>query len=146
MQKFVFPALVLALTVGAIYAATRDPAPDEEAAVKLAVSAREADAVTPWLQVAARELGHKRVRSYEQGVFIDTDDASITFTESKDGMDLHVAFESKYRIPAGKRAAAVAELKAHGEQIFARAQELKARDAMGGAMAQTERAPAGNGT
>ena len=145
MQKLIFPAIVIALTLAAIYAATREAAPDESTAVKLAVSAREADEVTPWLQVAARELGHGRVRAYDSGVFIDAENASIAFTEAKDGMHMQVAFETKYRIPSKAREAAVADLKAHGEKIFARAQELKAREAMGGAMAQNERAQTGNG-
>jgi hypothetical protein len=144
MQKLVFPALVVSMTLGAFYLATRTEVPDEETAVKLNVSAREADEVTPWLAAAAKELGHGRVRAYDKGVFIDSDNASIAFTEAKDGMQMQVAFETKYRIPAKAREEALADLKTHGEKIFARAQELKSREAMGGAMARAE-APAGNG-
>lgn len=138
MQKLVFPTLIVAMTLGAFYLALRSPPADEETAVKLSVSAREAEDVTPWLAAAAKELGHGRVRAYEQGVFIDADNASIAFTEAKDGMQMQVAFETKYRIPHQARQAALADLKQHGEKIFARAQELKSREAIGGAMARAD--------
>jgi hypothetical protein len=138
MQKAIFPALIVAGVLFTAYKVTETEAPDEETAVKLAVNGREAEAVTPYLQAAARQMGHSRVRAYDEGVFIDSDNASIYFTEAKDGMEMHVAFESKYRIPARAREAALKDLKAHGEQIFAKAQELKSLDAMGGAMARAD--------
>jgi hypothetical protein len=145
MQKIIFPALIVAGIVFTGVKMTEAEPADKETVVKLAVNGREAEAVTPYLQTAARQMGHNKVRAYDEGVFIDADNANIFFTESKDGMQMHVAFESKYRIPAAAREAALADLKAHGEQIFAKAQELKSLDAMGGAMARAETASAHGG-
>lgn len=130
-MKNVLPALAIALAAGVtVYAMTKEPAQSEDAhQVKLPVAAVSAPEITPWLQAAATELGHTKVRAYDGSVFIDVGDDRISFFKEGNSLNMHVAFESKYRHAKADRDPALKELQAKGETIYQQAMQMQARAA-----------------
>jgi hypothetical protein len=131
MRTLLFSAAVLA----AVTACTARPS-EEEANVKLPVTALSVPEVTPWIEKAARELGHTRVRAYQNGVFIDVAGDTISFFREKNGMTMHVGLESKYEHAKSDRAAALKDLQVKGDAIFQQALSLQARSHAESQMAQ----------
>jgi hypothetical protein len=130
MTKFLFPALIVVACAGTAYAMMRGtPADEGEAAVKLPVTASMAPEITPWLQAAATDLGHKAVKAYDGSVYINVGDDKISFFKDKNAMQMHVEFESKYRHSMADREPALKALEAKGQAIFEHALSMQARDA-----------------
>lgn len=128
-MKTVAPALAIALAAAAtVYAMTKEPAQaDKETQSKLPVAAVSAPEITPWLRVAAEELGHAKVRAYDGSVFVELGDDRISFFKEGNSMQMHVAFESKYRHAKNDRAEALKALHAKGEGIYQKAVDMQAR-------------------
>ena len=128
-MKPVAPALCIALAAAAtVYAMTMEPAEADAASQsKLPVAAVSAPEITPWLRVAAEEMGHAKVRAYDGSVFVELGDDRISFFKEGNSMQMHVAFESKYRHASGDRDAALKELHAKGESIYQKAVDMQAR-------------------
>lgn len=129
MRNFIFPSLIALGIAGTLYAMSRAPSEkaDAEGVVKLPVAAAEADKIAPWLNTAARELGHSRVRAYDGSVFIDVGDDSISFFKDDGTLTMHVGVESKYRHARKDRAAVVKGLEEKGQAIYEHALQLRAR-------------------
>lgn len=128
-MKTALPFLALAAALGGtVYMMTKEPAQAEEAAQsKLPVAAVSAPEITPWLHVAAKELGHAKVRAYDGSVFVEVGDDRISFFKEGNSMQMHVAFESKYRHAKSDRDDALKALHAKGESIYQKAVDLQAR-------------------
>ncbi len=135
MKHAAFPLLIVLASCLAVFAVVRDTPADEAGVVQLALSTHEAQEVTPYLQAAALELGEHRVRAYGKGVFINGDNATIAYVQTNGALQMHYAFESKYRVAHAQRESELKALRSHGEAIVARAQEIRARQALDGAIA-----------
>ena len=132
MTKFIFPALIVLGCVGTVFAMTHGGSADAgEKAVKLPVTASAAPEITPWLQAAATDLGHKAVKAYDGSVYIKVGDDKISFFREKNQkeMQMHVEFESKYRHSMAEREPALRALEAKGAAIFEHAVSMQQRNA-----------------
>lgn len=127
MRNAILPALVVLATAGTIYAMSVAPSGKSEEETSVKLTSRSAAELTPYLQVAARELGYARPRGYDSGVFIDAGEDKISFFREKDGLTLHVALESRYRHARSERAAALQALESKGREIYETALQLQAR-------------------
>lgn len=129
MRNVFFPALIAVAIAGTIFAMARAPSEkaDQELAVKLPVPADEAQRIAPYLNAAARELGHDRVRAYDGSVFIDLGEESISFFKDQGALTMHVGVETKYRHARKDRATVVKALQDKGQAIYLHALSLQAR-------------------
>jgi hypothetical protein len=146
MRNLLFPGLIAVALAGTVYAMSRAPdhKADEEAALKLPVTAGQVSHITPYLHAAAKDLGHSRVRGYEGSVFVDLGGDTISFFREKGELTMHVGLETKYRHAKKERTAAVKELQEKGQSIYEHALSLKARAEAREQVASTgERPPAG---
>lgn len=98
---------------------------EKELAVELPVSAADAASVVPFIEMAARQAGHTRVRAYERDVFIPLEEATLSFVRNGNALTLHVAVESELRFAKGERKAALIDLKNQGNALFAKALQLQ---------------------
>ncbi|MDP2345117.1 MAG: hypothetical protein Q8O67_29500 [Deltaproteobacteria bacterium] len=98
---------------------------EKELAVELPISAADAAAVVPFIEMAARQGGLTRVRAYAKDVFIPLENATISFVRNGNALTLHVAVESEYRFAKGDRKAALIDLKNQGNAIFTKALQLQ---------------------
>jgi hypothetical protein len=145
MKNALFPALIVVAIAGTAFAMSRAPdaSSEEEAAVKLA-SASMTPAIAPWIQAAARDLGHTRVRAYDNSVFIDVGDDRISFFNDKGNLTMHVDLESRYRHAKADRDPALKALELKGKTIFEHALSMQARASVDAQVAQAARtAPVG---
>ena len=127
MSKFVFPALIVLAITGTVVAVTRAAPSDEEATVKLPVAATQATEITPYLEVAAKDLGHHTLRAYDGSVYINVGDDKISFFRDKSAMQMHVEFDSKFRHDPSQREADLRALQMKGQTIFEHAMSLQAQ-------------------
>src|SRR5688572_14185733 len=98
---------------------------ERELQVELPISANDAANIVPFIEKAAREAGHKRVRAYEKDVFIPLEQATLSFVRKGGALTMHVAVESQYRFAKNDRQAALVDLKNVGNGIFTRALHLQ---------------------
>lgn len=110
-------------SVGAFGAAESD----REASVELAISADQASSVIPFIEMAAREDGLKRIRAYKNDIFIPMEQATLSFTKADGHLTMNVAVETEYRFAKGERQQVLGDLTAKGNALYARALILKAQ-------------------
>ena len=100
---------------------------DREASVELAVSADQAESVIPYIEMAARQDGIKRIRAYKNDVFIPMDQATLSFVKANGHLTMNVAVETEYRFAKGERQQVLADLTAKGNALYAHALILKSQ-------------------
>jgi hypothetical protein len=134
MRNVIFPLLLVTTVAVAANEFFSEGPPEKELTVALPATAE----ISPYLMSAAKDLGHKRVRGYDGGVFINDGEETIAFYKTKTGMEMHVAFETEYRNKKADRENALQALKVKGQSIYEHAKSLQARSAAEGAFAKAE--------
>jgi hypothetical protein len=134
MRNLIFPLLLVATVGVAASQYFAEEPPEKEMTVPLVATAD----IAPYLEQAARDLGHKKVRAYDGGVFINSGEETIAFYKTKQGMEMHVAFETEYRRKKTEREQALLGLRNKGESIYELAKSMQARSAAEGAFAARE--------
>jgi hypothetical protein len=145
MKNVFLPACIALCTVFAGAAMSAHDEVQDSAEYVLPVDGDEAEAMAPWLKIAANEMVGGRVRAYEAGVFVDAHDARLAwFTDDAGQFVMRVGFpDTRFRHGATERAEALAAIKAKGDLVFARALALQADKVAQVQTAQTRQLPTG---